>query len=111
MVWQKKAPGSTTAFDGEYIGVSRESSKTATAPGAECAPNGVPAPLTIMNGVVSSDRGSWEGTVSPQGAVVVRNRNPEFSRVDAQINPDGTVKGQYADFGCTVTFVWRKQSG
>ena len=31
--WQK-APASTTAFDGKYIGVSRESSKTASAPDA-----------------------------------------------------------------------------
>jgi hypothetical protein len=82
LVWQK-APASTTAFDGKYIGVSRESSKTASAPSTECPPSHVPAPLTITNGVVWSDRASWEGTVSPQGAVVMRN--PTFPRVDAQI--------------------------
>jgi hypothetical protein len=93
-------------FDGDYIGVSRETSKTASAPGAECPPNGVPATLMIRNSVVL---GYWQGTVSPQGAVVMRN--PKFSRVGAQIDPDGTIKGQYGDSGCTVTFVWRKQSG
>jgi len=109
-VWRKQfsqgALALTTAFDGEYIGVSRESSKTASAPGAECPPNSVPAPLTITNGVVL---GWWEGTVSPQGALVIRN--PKFTRVDAQIDPVGTVKGQYGSSACTVTFVWRKQPG
>ena len=105
MVW-RKVPASTTAFDGEYFGVSRESSRTASPPGAECPPNTVPAPLTITNGVVL---GLWEGSISPQGAVVMRN--PKFSRVDAQIDRDGTIKGQYGDSARTVTFVWRKQSG
>jgi hypothetical protein len=62
-----------------------------------------------MNGVVSSDRASWEGTMSPQGAMVIRN--PKFSRVDAQIDPVGAIRGQYAGSACTVTFVWRKQTG
>ena len=97
----------TTAFDGKYIGVSRDSSKTASAPGTECPPpNVLPAPLTITNGVIL---GWWQGTVTPQGAIIMRN--PKFSRVDAQIGRDGTVKGQYGDSACTVTFVWRKRSG
>jgi hypothetical protein len=108
MIWQKLS-ASTTAFDGEYTGVSRESSKTASAPGADCPPNGVPAPLTITKGVVLSDKASWEGAVSPQGVLVMRSGR--FGRVDGQIDPDGTIKGQYGDSACSVTFVWRKQSG
>ena len=89
-VQMQKATG-RTAFDGEYIGVSRESSKTASAPGAECPPNHVPAPLTIINGIVL---GLWQGSVSPQGAVVMRN--PKFSRVDAQIGLAAPLRGNLA---------------
>ena len=42
------APPPTMPFDGDYVGVSKESS---------CLANGVPAPLTIWNGVVRSDEG------------------------------------------------------
>jgi hypothetical protein len=107
MVWQK-APTSTTAFDGKYIRVSRESSQTASAPGAECPPDGVSAPLRIVHGVVWSI-GGWEGTVSPQGAVVMRNL--KFPRVDAQIDPQGTISGQTSGTECFTTFVWHKQPG
>jgi hypothetical protein len=100
LVWQK-APASTTAFDGKYVGVWRESSKTAT-------PDGVPAPLSITYGVVLSKWG-WRGTVSPQGAVVIGN--PVFPRVDAQIDPRGTIRGQTSGSDCFTTFVWRKQPG
>jgi hypothetical protein len=100
-VWQK-VPPPTMPFDGDYTGVSRE----LTNGGAGCSPSGVPATLMIRNSVVL---GYWQGTVSPQGAVVMRN--PKFSRVNAQIDPGGTIKGQYGDPACTITFVWRKQSG
>jgi hypothetical protein len=78
LVWQK-APESTTAFDGEYGGVSRESSKAASGPSTECPANGIPVTLTIWKGVVRSDRGSWQGTVSPQGALVMQNREQPFA--------------------------------
>jgi hypothetical protein len=95
------APAPTMPFDGDYIGVSRESS------GIGCPPNAVPATLIIRNGVVL---GLWQGTVGPQGAIVMRN--PKFTRVDAQIDPQGTIRGQLNDAsGCAVTFLWRKQSG
>jgi hypothetical protein len=99
----------TTAFDGKYAGVSRESSKTPAFPGAKCPPNGVPAPLTITNGVVGPGSGGWEGSVSPQGSVVMRNS--AAMRVDGQIDSQGTIRGQYGGAGCTIAFVWRKQSG
>jgi hypothetical protein len=82
-----QAPGSSTAvFDGTYAGVSRENTwitSSGTVPtlarpatpsdNASCGQNGVPFPLTITNGVVRSTPDYWEGTVSPQGIVVMRN--------------------------------------
>jgi hypothetical protein len=98
-VWQK-APTSTTAFDGDYVGVSRESS---------CLANRVPVNLIIRNSVVIG--GSWQGNVNPQGVVVMGNR--VAPRVDGQIDSQGILRaqGSSSDGGCTVTFVWRKQSG
>ena len=49
-----QAPAATTAFDGKYVGVSRESSKAGSNPAAKCLPSGVPAPVTIRNGVIGS---------------------------------------------------------
>jgi hypothetical protein len=88
------APALMTAFDGEYFGVSRESSKTANAPDAECPPNGVPARLTIWNGLVRSDEASWQGTVTPQGVLAMSNQRS--TRVDGQIDGQGIVRGQGA---------------
>jgi hypothetical protein len=105
-----QAPAPTTAFDGKYVGVSRESSKAASSPAAKCLPIGVPAPLTIRNGVIGKPGGEgWEGTVSPQGGLTMRNANS--LRVDGQIDPQGTLTAQYSGPACIMTFVWRKQSG
>ena len=101
IVWQK-VPAPTLPFDGDYIGVSRESIGW----GPECPANGVPGMVTIRNSVVL---GRWQGTIGPQGAVVMQN--PIFSRVDAQIDPQGFLKGKYSGRACTTTFVWRKQAG
>ena len=111
-VWRKLS-GSTTAFDGEYVGVSRESSTTAGAPDAKCPPNGVPPTLTIANGIVTL--GPWKGTVSPQGGVAINSASvpvPGSPRINAQIDGSGTIKGQGSNAaGCAIAFVWRKQSG
>jgi hypothetical protein len=127
IVWQKAptAPAPTTPFDGEYRGVSRE---VIDRGGNEHRCNPLarlvtpPAPLTITNGVVRTPgEGSWEGTVSPQGAVVMRNQN--FSRVDAQIDSHGTIRGEYSGelppgllfqisgsgTNCVVRFVWQRR--
>ena len=70
---------------------------------------GAPWPLTIKDGVVKPPKGKgWTGTVNPQGAVEIRNRYS--MRVDAQIDPQGTARGQYSGPACIVTFVWQKQS-
>src|SRR5215472_13501514 len=72
-----QAPGSTTTvFDDTYAGVSREYSRVANpTPGnnVKCGQNGVPFPLTITKGVVRSTPDYWEGNVSPQGTLVMRN--------------------------------------
>jgi hypothetical protein len=98
LVWQK-LPAPTMPFDGDYVGVSRESS---------CLANGVPVTLIIRNGVVIG--GSWRGNVNSQGVVVMGNRLAP--RVDGQIDRQGMIRaqGSSSDGGCTVTFVWRKRS-
>jgi hypothetical protein len=104
-----QAPAPTTAFDGKYVGVSRESSKAGSNPGAKCLPNGVPAPLTIRNGVIGRPgSGGWQGTVSPQGSVTMHNANS--MRIDGQIDPQGIFTAKYSGPACIMTFVWRKQS-
>jgi hypothetical protein len=105
-----QAPATTTAFDGRYVGISRESSKTPAFPGAKCPPNGVPGPLTVKNGVIGTPGTTgWEGTVSPQGGLTIRNESA--MRVDGQIDSQGTARAQYSGAGCIITYVWRKQAG
>jgi hypothetical protein len=105
-----QAPAPTaTAFDGKYAGVSADISKS-TAHGRQCPREHAPDPLTINNGAVRS-KGSdrWTGTASPQGSLTIRNKRS--MRVDAQIDPQGTIKGQYNGPACMVVYVWRKQPG
>ena len=107
-----QAPSPTpTAFDGTYAGVSREVSKNPSAHRANnCPQSGVPGPLTIANGVARWGGGaSWEGTVSPSGVIVMRA--PNGGRFDGQIGAQGAITGHIGGWGCTGTFVWRKQSG
>ena len=106
-----QAPVQTTAFDGKYAGVSRDVSKNPSAHRANnCPQSGVPGPLTIANGVARWRGGdSWEGTVSPSGVIVMRA--PNGGRFDGQIDAQGAITGQISGWGCTGTFVWRKQSG
>ena len=105
---QTQAP-TTTAFDGRYIGVSRESSKAGSNPGAKCPPSGVPAPLTIRNGVIGRPgTGGWEGTVTPQGALAMHNGGS--MRVDGQVDSQGTITAKYSGPACIITYIWRKRS-
>jgi hypothetical protein len=107
---QDPAPA-TTAFDGKYAGVSRDVSKNPSAHRTNnCPQSGVPGPLKIANGVARWGGGaSWEGTVSPSGVIVMRA--PNGGRFDGQIDAKGAITGQIGGWGCTGTFVWRKQSG
>ena len=100
-------PTSTTAFDGTYAGSSAHTFKS-TAHGRPCPPWHTPDALTIANGAVhSATRDKWTGTVNPQGHVVLRNK--QAMRVDARIDPRGTVTGHYHGPACAVDFVWQKQ--
>ena len=87
-VWQK-APESTTAFDGEYVGVSRESVRPASAQDAKCPPDGVSAPLTIWKGAVWSHGATWQGIVSQQGVLAMQNS--KSTRLNGQIDAQGTI--------------------
>ena len=105
---QTSAPPS--GFDGRYIGVSRESTKSGSNPGAKCPPSGVPGPLAIRNGVVGRPGGAgWQGTVDTQGNVTMHNA--KSLSLDGQIDPQGTLTARYSGPACIMTFVWRKQSG
>ena len=104
---QAPAPG-TTAFDGHYTGVSAHVAKS-LAHGRRCPRIHTPDALTITNGVVQSGaRDKWTGTVGPEGSVVLRNKLS--MRVDAQIDPQGAIKGRYQGPECMVDFVWHKQT-
>lgn len=105
-----QAPGpATTAFDGRYAGVFAHIAKS-TAHGRPCPREHAPDSLTITNGAVhSSARDRWTGTVSAQGEVILRNKRS--MRVDAQIDPQGTIKGRYQGPACMVDYIWRKQPG
>jgi hypothetical protein len=100
----------TTAFDGKYVGVSRVSTRTPAYPGAKCPPDSVPAPLVITNGAVQTQGGGGlEGTVSSQGVLVVHA--PNAARIEGQIDSQGMIRAQFGGTGCTISLVWRKQSG
>jgi hypothetical protein len=101
------AQAPTTAFDGKYAGLSADVSKS-TAHGRQCPRESVPDLLTIKNGAVrSKGRDRWKGTVNQQGGLVIRNKRS--MRVDAQIDPQGNISGQYNGPACMVVYVWRKQ--
>jgi hypothetical protein len=105
----------TAAFDGKYVGVSLEPLRPARErAGAKCylsqapfdtGPGGAPNALSIKDGVIS---GEWEGAVSPQGHFVARDTTGR--RMDGQIQSDGTMRGQIANYTCSYNFTWRKQS-
>jgi hypothetical protein len=101
------AQGPVTAFNGTYVGVSTDiEAAHRDIPRSRCPQLGLPDPLTITNGVVS--RG-WTGTVSPQGALVIRNRL--LVHVEGQIDPQGNATAEYHGPQCIVKFGWQKQAG
>jgi hypothetical protein len=104
-----QAPGPmTTAFDGKYAGVSADVSKSMPN-GPRCPREHAPDTLTITNGAVhSAPRDRWTGTVGPQGDVVLRNKRS--MRVNAHIDPQGTISGEYHGHACIIAYTWRKQS-
>jgi len=116
------APLPTMPFDGDYKGVSREVSDSGSNE-HRCVPHALTPPLdlTITNGVIGIPGEWWQETISPQGIVVIRSHR--FSRVDGQIDRQGTIRAQYSgelppdllaqiDGGgtnCVIRFVWQKE--
>ena|SRR5215472_216111 len=102
-----QAPAPVTAFDGKYAGVSAHIAKS-TGHGRQCPRMHSPEALTITNGSVqSSGKEKWTGTVGPQGNVILRNKLS--MRGDAQIDPQGALKGRYQGPACMVDYAWHKQ--
>jgi hypothetical protein len=101
-VWQKVA-APTMPFDGDYVGVSLES----TGRSPQCPPNGVPSTLSIRNSAVLGD--FWQGSVSQQRNLVIQT--PRGMQVRGQIDNQGVIRVQGGQFRRTVILVWSKQAG
>src|SRR5215472_5541176 len=95
-VWQK-VPAPTMPFDGDYVGVSLES----TGRSPQCPSNGVPPTLIIRNSAVLGD--FWGGSVSQQGNLVIQT--PRGMPVRGQIDNQGVIRVQGGNSGCTVILV------
>jgi hypothetical protein len=107
-----QTPTSTTAFYGTYIGVSRTLEGTMLGHSTrQCPPSGRVASLTIVNGAARTKAlGTAEGSVSPQG-VLVMHALAGFaagSRFEGQIDGQGTVKGRFTA-SCSYQVVWQKK--
>ena len=108
LVWQE-APASGTAFDGDYVGVSREGSGVGCPPNANGVPSAASVTMIIRNSVVMG--GGWQGTVSPQGLVTLRNDTLGI-QINGQIDGQGSMRGERrSTTGCVFTYVWRKRFG
>jgi hypothetical protein len=107
---QPAAP-TTTAFDGSYAGVSRtvEGNTDRSLTGGysrQCGQSGRAAPLTIVNGVARTAwAGTAEGSVNPQGVLVMRA--PNGDKFDGQIDGHGAVTGRFTG-NCAFQMVWQK---
>jgi len=56
-------------------------------------------PTLIRNGMIRQPGSEgWQGAVSPQGGVTMRNANSQ--RVDGQIDPQGTITAKYSGPAC-----------
>jgi hypothetical protein len=97
-VWQKAA-APTMPFDGNYILVSREASRTTTVIGSDCPPNGIPTRPVIRKGVVL---GEWQGTVSPQGYMTMQRSTNRLDQLEGQIDGQSIIRG-------TTGCVWQKE--
>jgi hypothetical protein len=102
---------STTAFDGTYRGVSRQVEGGPMGGGNAARycqiPNGVPGPLTIVNGVAraGSAENPLEGSVTPQGVLTMRTKNS--GKFEGQIDGQGRVVGHLI-FSCSYQYVWQR---
>ena len=108
---QAPAP-TTTVFDGTHVGVSRTLEGTMLGYSTrQCPPSGGVAPLTIVDGIARTARlGTAEGSVSPQGVLVMRALAGfgAGSRFAGQIDSQGTVTGRFTG-SCSYQVVWQKK--
>lgn len=101
------AQGTPTNFDGRYRGVSNQVGTVSNAPCRIPAPNPVPPPLIIVNGHAQTQFGAMEGTVGPQGALVMKMNSGQLFQ--GNIDARGTATGQVAGSNCYWRLVWQKQ--
>ena len=105
--WRRQT---TTAFDGTYRGVSRQLEAGSFGRSARsCAlPDGVPGPLTIVNGVAraGSADSPMEGSVTPQGVLTMRS--PRGGTFQGSIDGQGRATGRY-NFSCSYQYVWQRR--
>jgi hypothetical protein len=103
-VAQTPAP-TTTVFDGTYLGVSRKFEEEALNGGQTwtryCFEYG-PNTLRIANGIARA--GKLEGSVDPQGILVMRSFWDHF---DGRVDSRGIVTGRSTG-GCSYQWAWQK---
>jgi len=108
-----QAPATPTAFDGTYAGVSRTLEGTMLGHSTrQCPPSGRVPPLTIVNGIArTAGLGTAEGSVTPQGVVVMQALAGfgAGSRFEGRIDGHGTVTGRFTG-PCSYQVVWQKKS-
>jgi len=106
-------------FDGTYRFVSSAKvTQSYTARGGMSAPcpDRASGPLTIARGQAhyTSETGrELNGTVGPQGELVMRAIEPGTSRpvelqVDGRVDAAGTARARQRGAGCSYDFVWQK---
>ena len=106
------AQGATTAFDGNYRGVSRELEagrmSSSTGSTRSCPPGGIPAPLTIANGIARAGTADnpMEGSVTPQGVLVMRT--PAGGKFEGQVDGQGKAAGRF-HISCSYQIVWQRR--
>src|SRR3954451_25391987 len=99
-----------TAFDGTYRGVSRhlEGASFGGSTRACPLPDGVPAPLRIVNGVARTGpaENPLEGSVTAQGVLVMNASRG--ARFEGQIDGQGRAIGRLM-FVCSYQLTWQRQ--
>ena len=89
--------------DGTYAGVSGKSLGGTV----NCPPVPTPAPLTISNGAAQSQSGGFQGTVAPDGNVVLHDK--DNNRYQGTIDGTGLLKVGGGTPRCNFEFSWQKR--
>jgi hypothetical protein len=102
---------STTAFDGTYLGVSRQLEGGPMGGGSTRAcplPDGKPARLVIASGVARSGSAEnpMEGSVTPQGMLVMQSQRG--GKFEGQIDGHGRAAGRLT-VNCSYQLVWQRR--